>query len=110
KSSNRLTTLNKSEVEKLFSFEATSPEVSDVEEMVSPSNDQDHRSESRKTLLVPVLPWMSDERNHIRNLADDVIKRTRVEKLNSGGHHSYATLCRVKLLKWMIKGGLICNR
>ncbi|CAG8594480.1 17140_t:CDS:2, partial [Racocetra persica] len=101
KSSNRLAALNKipeeqlsypkSEVEKLFSFEATSPEVSDVEEMVRSPNNQDHRSESRKKLLVPGLSWMSDEGNRIRNLADDVIKQTRVEKLNSGGRHSYAT-------------------
>ncbi|RIB03194.1 hypothetical protein C2G38_2149636 [Gigaspora rosea] len=109
KSSDRLAALNKSQVKKLFSFEATSPEVSDVEEMVSPLNDQDHRSESRKTLLVPVLPWMSDEGNCIRNLADDVIKRTRVEKLNLEAVILMPPLCHVKLLKWMIKDGLICN-
>ncbi|CAG8832800.1 15821_t:CDS:2, partial [Racocetra persica] len=103
KSSNRLAALNKipeeqlshpkGEVEKLFSFEVTSPEVSDVEEMVSSSNDKGHISEfeSRKKLLVPVLPWMSDERIRIRNLADDVIKLTQVEKLNSRGRHSYTT-------------------
>ncbi|KAF0409573.1 hypothetical protein F8M41_008348 [Gigaspora margarita] len=60
KSYNRLAALNKifeeqlsyskSEVEKLFSFEATSPEVSNDEETVSSSNDQNHRSESRKKL------------------------------------------------------------
>ncbi|CAG8475855.1 5215_t:CDS:2 [Cetraspora pellucida] len=59
----------KSEVEKLFSFEAMSPEK----------------------LLVPVLPWMSDKGNCIQKLADEVIKRTRLEKLNSRGRHSYTT-------------------
>ncbi|CAG8570595.1 12994_t:CDS:10 [Ambispora leptoticha] len=100
KSSNRLAALNKipedqllyskSEVEKLLSFEAMSPEVSDDEEMVSSSNEQDNVSElSRKKLLIPVFPWMSIEGNRIRNLVDNVVKRTRVEKLNSGGRHSY---------------------
>ncbi|CAG8579029.1 10214_t:CDS:2, partial [Cetraspora pellucida] len=94
KSSSRLAVLNKipenqlnhpkSEVKKLFSFEATSPEVSDNEEasIASLFGEQDYDSEvPRKKLLVPVLSWMSDE----------VIKRTRLEKLNSGGRHSYTT-------------------
>ncbi|CAG8851320.1 3258_t:CDS:2, partial [Racocetra persica] len=62
----------------------TSPEVSDAEEMpiAIPFEEQDHISESPgKKLLVPVLPWISDEGNRIRNLADEVIKRTRIEKM-----------------------------
>ncbi|CAG8719998.1 14572_t:CDS:2, partial [Dentiscutata heterogama] len=81
KSSNHLAALNKiseeqlshpkGEVKKLFSFEMTSPEVSDIEE---------------KGIC-------------IHNLANDVIKQTRVEKLNSEGHHSFTTPCHMKLLK-----------
>ncbi|CAG8568767.1 29328_t:CDS:2, partial [Racocetra persica] len=72
----------KSEIKKLFSFEATSPEVSDAEEMpiAIPFGEQDHISElSRKKLLVPFLPWISDEGIRIRNIADEEIKRTRIE-------------------------------
>ncbi|CAG8456946.1 8295_t:CDS:2 [Dentiscutata erythropus] len=55
-----IATLNypKSEIEKLFFFEATSPEVYDIEK-TSTLDKQDHVSEaSRKKLLVPVLPWI----------------------------------------------------
>ncbi|CAG8786981.1 13180_t:CDS:2 [Dentiscutata erythropus] len=73
KSSSRLAILNKipedqlnypkGEIEKLFSFEATSPEVSDIEE-ASTLDEQGHVPEAlRKKLLVPVLPWISDEGN-----------------------------------------------
>ncbi|KAF0376999.1 hypothetical protein F8M41_012675 [Gigaspora margarita] len=45
------------------------------------------------------LTWMSDEGNRIHNLADDVINQTQVEKLNSGGRHSYATPMPLEIIK-----------
>ncbi|CAG8795957.1 10836_t:CDS:2, partial [Racocetra persica] len=91
----------KNEVEKLFSFEATSPEISDIEESpIAIPYGEDHISESsRKKLLIPALPWISDEGIRIRNLADEVIQRLRVEKLNSGGRHSYITPMPREIIK-----------
>ncbi|KAF0425110.1 transposase domain-containing protein [Gigaspora margarita] len=100
KSLNRLAALNKIpennlnypkiEVERLFSFEATSPEVSDAEETpISGSDNLDISQSSRKKILVPVLPWISDEAIRIRGLLEDFIKQNQMEKLNSGGRHSY---------------------
>ncbi|CAG8584141.1 16739_t:CDS:2, partial [Racocetra persica] len=110
KSLNRLAALNKIpesnlnypkiEVEKLFSFEVTSPEVSDAEEIpISGSDDLDISQSFRRKLLVPVLPWISDEAIHIRGLVEDLINRNRVEKLNSGGRHSYTTPLPREIIK-----------
>ncbi|CAG8850470.1 796_t:CDS:2, partial [Racocetra persica] len=49
----------KIEVERLFSFEATSPEVSDAKEI--PISGSDDLNIPQRKLLVPVLPWISDE-------------------------------------------------
>ncbi|CAG8482900.1 6940_t:CDS:2 [Dentiscutata heterogama] len=82
----------KIEVEKLFSFEATSPEVSDAEEIpISGSNDLDISQSFRRKLLVLAI--------HIRGLVEDFIKRNRVEKLNSGGRHSYTTPLPREIIK-----------
>ncbi|KAF0522454.1 hypothetical protein F8M41_015557 [Gigaspora margarita] len=100
KSLNQLAALNKIpknnlnypkiEVERLFSFEATSSEMSDAEETpISGSDNLDISQSSRKKILVPVLPWISDKAICIRGLLEDFIKQNRVEKLNSGGRHSY---------------------
>ncbi|CAG8729008.1 26974_t:CDS:2, partial [Racocetra persica] len=71
----------KIEVERLFSFEATSPEVSDAEEIpISGSDDLNIA-----------------QRNYY--LVEDFIKRNRVEKLNSGGRHSYTTPLPREIIK-----------
>ncbi|KAF0451914.1 hypothetical protein F8M41_001977 [Gigaspora margarita] len=86
--------------ERLFSFEATSPEVSDAEETpISGSVNLDISQSFRKKILVPVLPWISDKAIRIRGLLEDFIKQYRIEKLNSGGRHSYTIPLPHKVIK-----------